>query len=139
MTKAEVIDSFSGEHRFLSNFYVDKTGLTAEHLFQASKTRDKREILQILTAHSPGVAKRMGRVCTLRPDWEIVKDDLMYQIVRHKFRDPDLAKKLTDTGNAILIEGNHWGDKYWGVCDGKGLNKLGEILMRVRDELKSDQ
>ena len=32
----------------------------------------------------------------------------------------------------ILIEGNWWKDTYWGVCDGKGQNKLGELLMKVR-------
>jgi len=28
--------------------------------------------------------------------------------------------------------GNHWGDRYWGVCDGKGENNLGKIQMGIR-------
>lgn len=72
----------------------------------------------------------------LRDDWEEVKDDLMYRIVLAKFlQNPSLADALIKTGNAQLIEGNTWGDTYWGMCDSVGENKLGEILMRVRDEL----
>ena len=44
--------------------------------------------------------------------------------------------KLLDTGDAILIEGNDWGDRYWGVCDGVGQNKLGLILMGLRKKMK---
>ena len=47
-----------------------------------------------------------------------------------------LKKRLLETGDEELIEGNTWNDTYWGVCKGVGLNKLGEILMRVREELK---
>ncbi|NWN81082.1 NADAR family protein, partial [Bacillus sp. (in: firmicutes)] len=47
-----------------------------------------------------------------------------------------LKNKLLQTGESILIEGNTWGDKIWGVCNGVGENKLGKILMKVRNELK---
>lgn len=88
------------------------------------------------TELSPRDAKKLGRKVMLRDDWEEVKDDLMYKIVLAKFlQNPSLAEALEQTGNAKLIEDNHWGDTYWGVCDGVGENKLGEILMRVRDEL----
>lgn len=35
----------------------------------------------------------------------------------------------------INNEGNTWGDKFWGVCDGEGENHLGKLLMEVRAEL----
>ena len=35
-----------------------------------------------------------------------------------------------------LIEGNVWNDTFWGVCNGKGHNHLGKILMKVRDEIR---
>jgi predicted NAD-dependent protein-ADP-ribosyltransferase YbiA (DUF1768 family) len=49
---------------------------------------------------------------------------------------PDLRAKLLATGERPLVEGNHWGDRFWGVCDGQGENWLGRILVRVRDHLK---
>lgn len=66
----------------------------------------------------------------------------MYQIIKDKFtRNPDLRKKLLETGNEELIEGNWWHDTYWGVDikTGKGQNKLGKILMKVREELRKEQ
>ena len=60
----------------------------------------------------------------------------MYEIVKDKFsRNPELRVKLLNTGDIELIEGNYWGDTFWGVCNGKGENHLGKILMRVRKEL----
>jgi predicted NAD-dependent protein-ADP-ribosyltransferase YbiA (DUF1768 family) len=46
---------------------------------------------------------------------------------------------LIDTGDQELIEGNWWGDVIWGVCNGKGENHLGKILMEVRKELKGER
>jgi len=68
----------------------------------------------------------------MRPDWEAVKDDIMYRCVLAKFEDPILRQRLLDTGDQELIEGNTWGDTYWGVCKGKGRNMLGKTLMAVR-------
>ena len=60
----------------------------------------------------------------------------MYLICRAKFfQNEDLGQKLMNTGDAVLIEGNYWGDRYWGVCNGEGQNKLGKILMKIREEL----
>ena len=62
----------------------------------------------------------------------------MYEIVLAKFtQNPDLKKKLLATGDEHLEEGNTWGDTIWGTVDGVGENRLGKILMRVRDELKN--
>ena len=64
----------------------------------------------------------------------------MYEIVLAKFSQNEyLKRRLLETGNALLIEGNDWGDTYWGVCNGRGKNKLGKILMRVRTELANKQ
>ena len=57
----------------------------------------------------------------------------MSAVVFDKFyRNIDLRNKLMETGNRYLEETNHWKDRYWGVCDGKGENNLGKILMSVR-------
>ena len=60
--------------------------------------------------------------------------------VREKFKThPDLAAQLLATDPQELVEGNHWKDTYWGVCDGIGQNNLGKILMIVRDEIIQSQ
>ena len=89
---------------------------------------------------SPAEAKRLGKRIELRSDWLEVRDQIMYQVVLEKFKqNPDLKAMLLATGDAHLEEGNTWKDRYWGVCpprSGNGENKLGQILMRVREELK---
>jgi ribA/ribD-fused uncharacterized protein len=138
-----VIDSFRGEYRWLSTNWpaqVELGGMrfpSVEHAYQAAKTTDARQRAQFLTG-SPGDAKRLGRRVTMRPDWEVVKVDVMRDLLRQKFaRGSELAAKLIATGAQPLVEGNTWGDTFWGVCRGKGENNLGRLLMQVRDEVRS--
>lgn len=81
---------------------------------------------------TPGQAKRAGHKGKLREDWEKVRVPLMDELVDLKFYHPALEKRLMNTGAAILVEGNTWGDQFWGVCNGVGQNKLGESLMKAR-------
>lgn len=138
-----VIDNFGGAWRFLSNFYAaeipwqGRLWPSVEHAFQAAKTLSYSEQEEIRRAATPGKAKRLGRKVQLRDDWEDIKVDAMRELVHLKFHShEDLARWLLDTGDAELIEGNHWHDCFWGVCQGRGENWLGRILMEVRDELK---
>lgn len=136
-----MIDNFRGKYYFLSNFYnapVTFEGLTYlnnEAAFQSAKTISK--IIRItFTNLDASTAKQYGRKIDLRPDWEDIKIDIMYQICLNKFtQNPELKEKLLATGNQELIEGNTWGDKVWGCVNGVGENKLGKILMRIRREL----
>lgn len=137
----ERITSFSGPYAFLSNFYPHVMKFegfewkTAEHAFQAQKTESPKRQSWIRNAETPGQAKRMGRSVELREDWDEVKDDCMYQVLKAKFSDPELQKKLLDTGDAHLEEGNTWGDRYWGTVNGQGENMLGRLLMVIRHDL----
>ena len=141
-----MINQFSGEYAFLSNFYpspiaYDNSKIvypTVEHYFQAMKTFQSDEHEAIRIATTPGEAKRLGRRCTLREDWENIKDEVMHRALKMKFKDPELRAKLLATGDEFLVEGNTWGDRYWGVCEGRGLNKLGQLLMIVREECRRD-
>ena len=145
-----MIDSFSGEYRFLSNFHYAPfewkgcTWPTVEHAFQASKTKDPEKREAIRQAATPGQAKRLGRAVELREDWEQVKDSRMGRLVLLKFRQhPDLAKQLLATCEQNLVEGNHWHDLYWGKCycgvhAGFGKNRLGMTLMQTRAELQRE-
>ena len=143
MTDVPVIDSFKDEFAFLSNFYPcevifeGRAYKSVEHAFQAAKTLDEFERKQVRFAPTAGGAKRIGRTVTLRPDWEDVKLEIMESLVEQKFaNDYDLAVRLDLTYPAILIEGNWWGDTFWGVCEGKGENHLGKILMKVRSQIQ---
>ena len=67
-----------------------------------------------------------------------MKIAVMYKLVLIKFTtNPDLMNKLISTGSEELIEGNTWGDTFWGYDFNKryGHNHLGKILMKVRQSL----
>jgi ribA/ribD-fused uncharacterized protein len=138
------INSFRGEFEIFSNFFIEPDGTHVEGEFQASKCQralDRNRFIGL----PPAKAKKLGRQVPLRADWESVKDVVMYELVLKKFTDhPDLARKLLATGNGGLVEGNYWHDNYWGICHcstcpWKGENKLGKILMEVREELRRAQ
>jgi len=139
------IAAFNGEFRWLSNFWpvsiTRADGITypsSEHAYMASKTLDMSIRREVATLKTAGDAKRFGRKIKLRADWEDVKRNEMLSVLRLKFQDPLLRIKLINTGDARLIEGNTWGDTYWGVCNGQGQNVLGQLLMLVRDEIRTE-
>lgn len=135
------ITSFDGEYRWLSNFHIEHIKvdglwfISVEHAFQAAKSEDPVFWKIIQTTKFPGGAKKLGRTCVLRADWEEIKLEVMETLIEIKFQNAELAHKLIETGDAELIEGNHWGDTFWGVCRGVGENHLGKIIMKVRDSL----
>jgi ribA/ribD-fused uncharacterized protein len=148
MSNTSDILEFTGEHFFLSNFSPHSVGLsfdrfpTAEHAFQASKFLHMLEAYDdIRYASTPGQAKRLGRKYRLSPYevvlWDLRKDGVMYSVIKAKFvQQSRLSRKLVATEDRLLVEGNRHGDTYWGVSGGQGLNRLGELLMRLRTELK---
>ena len=125
----------------LHGFEIDgKYWRTVEHYFQAQKFAGTAYESVIHRARTPGDAKELGRSTKypLRKDWENVKDSIMYQSVLRKFETHnDIRQQLLDTKEEELVE-NARGDYYWGCgADGSGQNKLGKILMDVRDELRA--
>jgi ribA/ribD-fused uncharacterized protein len=139
---SDVIDSFTGEYRFLSNFWPVKVEIegivypSVEHAYVAMKTTDIELREKISTIVSPVDVKRFGRKINIRPDWDTIKFGIMDILVNRKFFcNDDLKQKLINTFPKTLIEGNTWGDTYWGVCRGVGENWLGRILMVTRDKL----
>jgi ribA/ribD-fused uncharacterized protein len=141
----DAISSFSGPHRFLSNFtpcsIVGEDGLaykSVEHAYQAAKAINAADREKIRQAPTAGEAKRLGRQVECRSDWEAVKVGVMERLLRFKFSNPHFKALLLDTGERRLVEGNTWGDTVWGVCGGKGQNKLGELLMKVRREIRDE-
>lgn len=144
--RTDAILCFQSENFFLSNFYEGGEfwwkGLpyrSAEAAFQSAKCVSNAERNRF-SYLSPKEAKRKGRSIPLPVNWEKDKDVIMEDVVRAKFfQNPRLAKRLLSTKDMELIEGNTWEDTYWGVdlrsMDGQ--NRLGKILMKIRDELNS--
>jgi ribA/ribD-fused uncharacterized protein len=74
----------------------------------------------------------------LRGDWESIKETVMLEALRAKFtQHAALHALLLSTGDALLVE-HTTNDAYWGDGgDGSGLNRLGALLVQVRDELRA--
>lgn len=130
---------FKNKYYFLSNMYpcdieavVDdkKYSFTCvESAYQAHKCPEKvAEFIQL----NGYEAKRLGKRVELRSDWNEVKVDLMKTLVKQKFSNKELFKQLKAIEGEI-VETNNWGDTFWGKCNGKGQNVLGQILMEIRD------
>lgn len=139
---------FDDDYDFLSNLFEEPilhNGVSypsAEHAFQALKTNDEEQKNKILQVNSPSKVKVLGKKLPLKENWENIKDEEMYNICLSKFKNNAILKeKLLNTGNLKLVNGNTGGDDYWGAVIDKndiiGTNKLGTILMKVREELKN--
>ena len=140
-----MIKEFKSQYFFLSNFYEcpvyynKLVFCNAEAAFQAQKVIDEKEQYKFINLNA-SQARKLGKTIVLREDWEEVKDNIMYEIVKRKFTvNKELQQKLIDTKDEELVEGNWWHDTYWGVDSktGIGKNKLGKLLMKVREEVKS--
>lgn len=141
------------EHSFahlpLSNYYPSpipaprgQVAATVEHYFQAAKTTDRSAQDEILAARSPSEATKLGRAVELRPDWDQRRFDVMRRAVAKKFDDHEtgLGLWLARTDPCVLVEGNTWGDTFWGAVETEpgvwdGDNWLGVLLMVRRSEL----
>ena len=141
-----LIGMFRGKFSFLSSFHPAPTvwdGIvypTSEHAYHAAKTYRMEDRQEILRAATPAEAKRLGRYVNLRVDWtDEVKTHVMFMVVLAKFlANPLLRNDLLATGQLPLIEGNTWGDTFWGQVNGEGQNRLGKILVATRSILRGD-
>ncbi|GAB1480926.1 N-glycosidase YbiA [Paracoccaceae bacterium] len=145
--EAEAIYFYSQTERFaeFSNFAPFGVKLdalwwpTVEHYFQAQKFADLDYRERIRSCSKPKDAKTLGssRKLPIRTDWDSVKDEIMLNALRAKFTTHKaLHELLLSTGDTRIVEAAP-GDAYWGCgADGNGLNRLGSLLMRVREELR---
>ena len=126
--------------------------MAAAKLVEDKQAEDKASILSSDTVLVPQIQEKIRQIASpmdaalegrnrqnpLRPDWEEVKDEVMLQALRMKFsQNPEITRELLATGDAIIIEHTR-NDDYWADGgDGSGKNKLGILLMQVREELKN--
>ena len=111
---------------------------STEHAYQAAKTLDENEWQTVRLALTPGIAKKLGALVTLRSDWDDVKLGVMEELLRKKFNASIMQTSLLATGKSHLEETNTWNDTFWGVCNGIGENHLGKLLMKIRQELRDE-
>jgi hypothetical protein len=159
-TPYKLIMAFRGEYAFLSNFAEGCTiTLPAEHAckplvctsvevaYMAWKTLDPDQRKYIGTL-SPKEAKAFASPenNSIINRFDMTTDfklDIMKQLLRQKFSSQNLSFRdaLIHTGDAVLIEGNDWGDEFFGFCvvKARGLNHLGNLLMKVRSEILKEQ
>lgn len=134
-------DFFQFSNFYERNFTIDGiTYKTNEHYFQSKKfsDADMDYAQKVIDAETPKKAKSLGRgnSTNLRPDWNTARVDIMYEGLKAKFtQNEDLRNLLLSTHKKELIENNK-ADAFWGCGrDGKGKNMLGQLLMKLRDEL----
>lgn len=142
--------NFTDRDMFLSNFYMSeiiyrgRAHKSAEHLYNflmAAKAHDRDEIFHTTSGRA---ARFYGKfIAKPKPHWDVVKVRVMLKVMRLKFRDKKLRRMLIEIGDKELTELNFRNETFWGVCgctqhQRTGLNMLGKILMKIRDEVKHD-
>jgi ribA/ribD-fused uncharacterized protein len=137
------ITEFRGAYTRLSNYAICSVWFdghiynSVEHAYQAAKSLDEDERRAIRHLPTANQAKKAGRRVTIRPDWEAVKVEIMRGLLREKFAQEPDRTVLLGTGRRELVEGNWWGDRFWGQSPlGNGENWLGRLLMEIREELR---
>ena len=151
---SKYVGSFSGDLEFLSNMYKIpiyfneskydnfqpdfKIYPSSENLYQALKCKyiKDRELFQNVDPHK---SKRIGRSIEIRSDWDNVRLEDMKLAIDLKFKNIELAEKLIDLPDDKIIEFNNWGDRFFGICNGEGLDHLGKILRAKKQQIIKDK
>lgn len=119
---------------------------TSEHAYQAGKPRKDSVRDWLLAAPSPALLAMAAHglyVWDIHPDWAKTKFQRMKKILLAKFtQNEDLKVLLLSTGDSRLVESatvDNAVNRLWGEVNGKGQNKLGELLMEVRQEIRDNE
>jgi len=121
-------------------FYKNKFYPTVEHAYQASKfvKTSPKIAKQILKAFSPHDAKNIAIINKDKqdPKFDEYKIDLMEKLLRLKLeQNPYVKEKLLQTKNYLICEDSPE-DSFWGIGKNRdGKNTLGQLWMKLRDEL----
>lgn len=113
---------------------------TAENAFQASKYAKKNTAKQFQHINPRQAALKGNNQIPNTPNWFNNSETIMYDILKSKFSNPDLKEQLIATYPEEIVHVNGYHDTEWGICTcthccRNGENKLGKLLMKLRDEL----
>ncbi|WP_273860281.1 GTP cyclohydrolase II RibA [Photobacterium sp. GSS17] len=116
---------------------------TTEHFYQAQKFSEPVLQERVRSAASPMLAKQIADQLEsqhLQANWHNVKENVMWQALAAKFtQHPDLKELLLSTQQRNIAEHTR-NDSYWGDAgDGTGLNRLGELLVQLRSQLRDNK
>jgi ribA/ribD-fused uncharacterized protein len=124
--------------------FEGETFATSEHAYQAGKPRKPEVKAWLMAAPSPALLAMAAHglyYWDISPGWSKKKFDRMRRVLHAKFtQHEDLHALLLSTGNARLIESatvDNEVNRLWGEVNGQGKNMLGELLMELRDQLRS--
>ncbi len=160
------IRQFRGEYFFLSNMYpVPDSKLqtpdgiavgSSEQVYMATRFLDLCDRIAVASVRGAAIDTRSykdgmaakslahsmiaeGRLHYSEPHERLALMEIALQLKFNPVTHPDLVHRLVSTGSAQLIEGNTWGDTFWGVDrqTGEGDNNLGKLLMKIRGELRT--
>lgn len=141
----EEILQFKDEFAFLSNDFPAETeyeGIVypcAGSAFLASKFESRAERVKI-AGMGTDRAKMKYSAEPGSSEWQEMQTEIMEDIVRAKFmKNPALLGKLLQTGSRRIINGGRK-DRFWGVnlITWEGENRLGNILMKLREEWRNN-
>ena len=116
---------------------------TSEHYFQAQKlagTPYESHVAKLPRPRDAFEFPRQAHIARwIRKDWNDIKEKIMYRGLCHKFGQHEHLKRLLlSTGQRELKEDSPY-DSYWGIgSDHSGLNRLGVLLMRLRNALRGN-
>ena len=151
---SKYVGSFSGDLEFLSNMYKIpvyfneskydnfqpdfKVYPSSENLYQALKCRYVRD-RELFQNVDPYKSKRIGRTIEIRSDWDAVRLEAMQVAIDLKFKNIELAERLITLPDDKIVEFNNWGDRFFGICNGEGLDHLGKILRAKKQQIIKDK
>ena len=134
------INSFNDQYEFLSNTFqspieidgISYTNAMAAYYAQGIKDVNARKKFSRLSGFKAKI--KASKAAGFVEDWEDNPMKYMELVLRAKFKDPKLKSLLFNTKGKKLLNNNTYGDEYWGIYLGKGGNRLGKLLMKIRDE-----
>jgi ribA/ribD-fused uncharacterized protein len=154
--KKDNVFTFFGSLCPLSNFHPSpfkcegKSFRFVEEYFffkKAEMAKDDVNMQKVLDAESPAECKSIGyNIKVDKGKWSAAETNVMMKALNEKFtQNPNLKDYLMKTGRMLLAEASPT-DRFWGTGVGlgkvdtanqakwKGQNKLGQLLMSLRDQ-----